>query len=209
MDVCEPANLSARARDAYVECVQQNCYYFSVEELLVMCAKARVNVALFKHLGNRPEYAGGSFTGVGPIVWSKLTANNFCRVRSHFERLISVEELRRLNRAVDTDRARREAEKRAADQRKSEEAQKRQEEAEKRRQEEELEAKRRAEAEEKGRQQKQRQREQRQRETRNKNSALVATSFSLASNTWKCTKVCYGRRHHERRPFDSRIRVPR
>ena len=40
VDLAGPPDFAARARSAYVECVQDNAYYFFVDELLVMCAKA-------------------------------------------------------------------------------------------------------------------------------------------------------------------------
>ena len=97
---------------------------------------AKVNVAVFKSIDNVLEYAGGSFTGDGPLVLTKLTANRLGRVRSHFERVLPVEELEHLQEAANADRARQDAEKRVAAERKREELKIREEEQVTRRQEE-------------------------------------------------------------------------
>ena len=54
------------------------------------------------------SYPGGTFEGVGPIVYAKLLGNERGRVRGHFERLISVDEVARLYMevAADSEKAR-------------------------------------------------------------------------------------------------------
>ena len=43
-------------------------YYFSVNELLAICAVEKVNVVVFKSGGNRLEYAGSTIRGDGPVI---------------------------------------------------------------------------------------------------------------------------------------------
>ena len=64
MPMCDPPDFSTRAWGAYLKCIQRTDYYFSVEELLVVCARARVNVSVFKQIGTRLQFAGGCFAGV-------------------------------------------------------------------------------------------------------------------------------------------------
>ena len=54
------------------------------------------NVAIFKRFGAELEYYTGYFSGNGPIVLIKLTANRTSRVSSHFERMIPTHETSQL-----------------------------------------------------------------------------------------------------------------
>ena len=85
-----PANFGARAWDAYLACVQDGRYYFSVEELIGICAQASVRVLVFKDIAGVLTFAGGSLRGQGPLMLTKLNANNERRVHSHFERIVSA-----------------------------------------------------------------------------------------------------------------------
>ena len=89
----EPADFAARSWQVYLECIREGSYFFSVEELVVICMQARVSVAVFKQIGDVLTFAGGWFGEEGPCVAAKLTANNRQRVRSHFERLMPVAQL--------------------------------------------------------------------------------------------------------------------
>ena len=48
------------------------------------------NVAIFKSINGNLIYEAGYFQGRGPIICIKLVADNRCRVRSHFERIITA-----------------------------------------------------------------------------------------------------------------------
>jgi hypothetical protein len=87
-----PEAFATRAWPAYVKCVQLPRYYLYVEEIVLVSAMARVNVAVFSQTGPLLRYKAGFFDGDGPIVSIKLRKNNNQgRVRSHFERLISAD----------------------------------------------------------------------------------------------------------------------
>ena len=58
-----------------------------MDELLLICALAKVDVAVFKQNGTDLELAGGVFTNGGPSVCTKLYVPNTGRVRTYFERL--------------------------------------------------------------------------------------------------------------------------
>ena len=57
--VSQPADFAARSWAAYLECVREGSYYFSVDELVAICTQAQVNVAVFKQLDEVLTYAGG------------------------------------------------------------------------------------------------------------------------------------------------------
>ena len=61
-----------------------------------MACRARINVGLFKELGQQLEFVGGYVGSAGPTLFAKLRGNNQGRVRSHFERLISIAEIEAL-----------------------------------------------------------------------------------------------------------------
>ena len=58
-----------------------------------MCNRARVNAVFFEQLGSKLKVAGASSGNPGRVVYIKLTSNRRGRVRSHFERLVPVEEV--------------------------------------------------------------------------------------------------------------------
>ena len=58
-----------------------------------MCRIAKVNVAIFKQLGNVLTYVDGHSEFPGAMVYIKLLANNEGEVHSHFERVLCQQEL--------------------------------------------------------------------------------------------------------------------
>ena len=71
-----PEAFATRAWPAYVKCVQLAEYYLSVEEIVLVSAMARVNVAVFSQIGPLLRYEAGFFDGDGPIVSIKFRKNN-------------------------------------------------------------------------------------------------------------------------------------
>ena len=73
-----------------------------------MCDVANVNVAIFKHLGENLYYHDGVFGHPGQIACVKLFCNNAAEVRSHFERVLTETEMRKLSeqRVVDEENRR-------------------------------------------------------------------------------------------------------
>ena len=63
-------------------------YDFSVDELLVLCQVAKVNVAIFEQRADTLFYQGGCSRFSGPVILTKLSVGGAKRVRSHFERLV-------------------------------------------------------------------------------------------------------------------------
>ena len=101
----EPHEFAERAWDAYVDCLQEENYYFSVDELLLICALAKVDVAVFKQNGTDLELAGGVFTNGGPLVCTKLyVPNDTRRARTHFERLVSTTQIQKLSEVTEEKR---------------------------------------------------------------------------------------------------------
>ena len=96
-----PADFAARAWPAYLQCVKKSAYWFTVEEVIILCARARVNVAIFIAEGDALTYEGGHFNGRGPVVFGKLCQNIQGRVRGHFERLVPELEAYQLLVAAD------------------------------------------------------------------------------------------------------------
>lgn len=96
----EPAEFASRSWPAYLHCIQKEGYYFSVEEVLVMCSQAHINIAVFTEIGGRLTYQGGHFSGAEPLVCAKLNTNNSGRARGHFERIISSSEVESLTQAA-------------------------------------------------------------------------------------------------------------
>ena len=96
-----PQAFATRARPANLKRVQLPGYSLSVEEIVLVSSMAHVNVAVFSHSGPLLRYAAGFFDGDGPVVCTELPSNNNQgRVRSHFERLISAEQVGRFSRLV-------------------------------------------------------------------------------------------------------------
>ena len=102
-----PADFAVRAWGAYLECIREGSYIFSVDELVAICKQAQVNVAIFKQIDDKLTYAGGWFDGHGPCVAAKLVANNNQRARSHFERLIPVTQVENFVNACIAEKQRR------------------------------------------------------------------------------------------------------
>ena len=89
----------------YLQCIASNSnYYFSVDEMLLISSRAQVNLLIFKQIGKNLVYAGGTFEGVGPIIYTKLSGDSCGRVRGHFERLVPFEEVERLRAEIADDR---------------------------------------------------------------------------------------------------------
>ena len=53
-----PRDFSPRAWQTYLTVIRQPSYYFSVDELLAMCALAGVNMAVFTQVGQELHNAG-------------------------------------------------------------------------------------------------------------------------------------------------------
>jgi len=86
---CEPMGFGVRAWSAYLSCVQDKSYYFSVDELLAMCCQAATRVIVMKEVDGVLTFAGSCLNGYGPLIVTKLNANDQAgSVRSHFERII-------------------------------------------------------------------------------------------------------------------------
>ena len=94
----EPANFVQEAWVAYCSRICYADYYLSVEELLIISRMTKTNIAVFKDIDGVLNFVGGSFHSDEPIICTKLVANNHQRVRSHFERLIGVDDLQRFER---------------------------------------------------------------------------------------------------------------
>ena len=127
--VQEPPNFASRAWPAYLACIRNHSYYFSVAEIVVIASGAGRNVAIFKSTNGNLIYEAGYYQGRGHIICIKLAADNRCRVRSHFERIITASSADDLIAASRADKEARFAQERR--QRELEEA--RQEEEERRR----------------------------------------------------------------------------
>ena len=63
-------------------------FYLSVDELLLLCDLAKLNVVVFKHMGSELRFEAGIFHHVGDLILVKLASNQLRRVRSHFERIL-------------------------------------------------------------------------------------------------------------------------
>ena len=86
--VAAPENFGLRSWNAYLACIGKASYYFSVEELKVICMLASKRVLIFKETQGALTLAGESLRGQGPLITIKLKANNLQRVRTHFERIV-------------------------------------------------------------------------------------------------------------------------
>ena len=56
----EPEQFGVRAWNAYLMCVRNEAYFFSVDELTAICQQAGVRVFIFKHIEDSLVYAGGN-----------------------------------------------------------------------------------------------------------------------------------------------------
>ena len=83
---------------AYCESSGHEDYNLSADELLIICCAAKVNIAVFNQVERKLSFAGGSFQGEGPLICAQLLSNDRRRVRSHFERLIGVDQLEEARR---------------------------------------------------------------------------------------------------------------
>ena len=65
----KPLEFATRAWPAYLQCIAENPnYFFSVEEILLMSARVKVNVVIFKQIGSTLTYAGGTFGAVKGLL---------------------------------------------------------------------------------------------------------------------------------------------
>ena len=94
----EPHEFGSRAWGTYLTCLRERNYYLSVDELTAICVVAKVNVMIFKQIENALEHAASNLEEEGPCIYVKISANRKRAVRSHFERLVSVDALKRLER---------------------------------------------------------------------------------------------------------------
>ena len=75
--------------------------FFSVEELMAMCHSAQVNIMLFREMdGRRLVLEDCCLKFVGAPIMVKIKSNSCLRVRSHYERLISLAELKQFEAAL-------------------------------------------------------------------------------------------------------------
>ena len=71
-------------------------YYLSTVELLALCKCAKQNVIIVRRLDDDLEYDRHYIADPAqPIVITSIIANNVSVVRSHFERVMSVADMRR------------------------------------------------------------------------------------------------------------------
>ena len=70
--IVEPPNFASRAWPAYLDCIKNSDYYFSVAEIVVIAASVGRNVAVFKSIDGNLIYEAGYFQAPGPITLMKL-----------------------------------------------------------------------------------------------------------------------------------------
>ena len=88
----EIPNFTSLAWGAYIECVKNPDYYFTIPELIVLAAVAKRNVSVFTSFGLNLRYEGGYYGGDGPVVNIKLARNDEQEAeRTHYERIIPAE----------------------------------------------------------------------------------------------------------------------
>ena len=88
----EIPNFTSLAWCAYIECVKNPDYYFSIPELLVLAAVSKRNVSVFTSFNLNLRYEGGYYGGDGPVVNIKLDRNDEQEAeRTHYERIIPAE----------------------------------------------------------------------------------------------------------------------
>ena len=85
-----PPDFGVRAWSAYLACIREGSYFFSIDELLSICMQSSTRVLIFKEVEGTLSFAGGTLRGQGPLIITKLHANNQRQVRSHFERLVPL-----------------------------------------------------------------------------------------------------------------------
>ena len=99
-----PMDFNLRAWSAYLECIQEPGYFFSVDEQVAMCAVAQINIACFKQIDSNLFFAYGYFAAEGPVTCCKLSSNGSASVRSHFEGMVRESTIQILMHVVDTQR---------------------------------------------------------------------------------------------------------
>ena len=78
-------------------------YYLCTVEILALCKCAGQNVIIVRRLGNALEYDRHFIADpTRPVVLTSIITNNVGAVRSHFERVISVADVRRQHEFCDT-----------------------------------------------------------------------------------------------------------
>ena len=87
-DMGVPERFAVRAWAAYLDCVRKPSYWFSVDELLIICRNARVKLLVFKEVDHVLRFVCGNYFGEGEMHLTKINAEGERSVRSHFERLI-------------------------------------------------------------------------------------------------------------------------
>ena len=92
----EPQDFGTRCWEAYMDCISDDNFYLSIDELIAICLVESVNVAVFEEEGGVLKYAGGFFEAPGCVTCCKLRSNRLQRVRSHFERIITTMQLQDL-----------------------------------------------------------------------------------------------------------------
>ena len=85
------------AWSAYLRAIESNRYFFLADELVLMCELANVNVAIFKHLGDTLRYHSGVFGNPGRIACVKLLCNDRGAVHSHYERVLTHNDICQLS----------------------------------------------------------------------------------------------------------------
>ena len=83
-----PPDFASRAWLAYTDALMSGQYFLSVDELLLICECATVNVVVFQQIGAHLLVAGHSLRTAAPPVLVKLRGSGSRRVRTHFERLV-------------------------------------------------------------------------------------------------------------------------
>ena len=85
--------------ESYVDAISTtgSCY-LSIDELLLVCQLAHTNFIVYKQGAAGLEHAGQWGQGNGPTVAVKLHCNEFGR--GHFERVMLLEDVRRLDAEV-------------------------------------------------------------------------------------------------------------
>ena len=102
-----PIDFVSQAWEVYLSCVHEPSYYFSVEEVMVMCQSAQVNIMLFREVdGRRLLLEDCSLQYDGAPIMVKIESKSQFRVRSHYERLIWLDELKHFDAALSAIRKR-------------------------------------------------------------------------------------------------------
>ena len=102
-----PIDFVSQAWEVYLSCVHEPSYYFSVEEVMAMCQTAQVNIMLFREVdGRRLLLEDCSLKYDGAPIMVKIESNSRFRVRSHYERLILLDELKKFDATLSAVRKR-------------------------------------------------------------------------------------------------------